>query len=70
MKEDRTSGQGRLQSRLRRGDDGLGPSSDIGSKLRALYSAVQEEPIPSNLLDLLEKLDEAEQKTGHDHHRD
>ena len=31
------------------------------SKLRALYGAVQDEAIPDRLLDLLEKLDEAEQ---------
>ena len=39
----------------------LGPTSDIGAKLRALYSSVQDEGIPKHLLDLLEKLDEAEQ---------
>ena len=42
-------------------DDGLGPTSDIGSRLRALYGAVQEEGVPDQLLDLLEKLDSAEQ---------
>lgn len=41
-------------------DDGLGPASDIGSRLRALYGAVQEEGVPHQLLDLLEKLDNAE----------
>jgi hypothetical protein len=41
-------------------DDGLGPTSDIGSRLRALYGAVQEEGVPDQLLDLLEKLDNAE----------
>ena len=48
--------------RPRRTDDGLGPNSDIGAKLRALYGAVQEENIPDTLLDLLEKLDQAEQQ--------
>jgi hypothetical protein len=38
----------------------LGPTSDIGSRLRALYGAVQEEGVPDQLLDLLEKLDNAE----------
>jgi len=38
----------------------LGPTTDIGSKLRALYGSVQDEGIPKHLLDLLEKLDEAE----------
>lgn len=48
--------------RMKRGDDGLGPTSDIGTKLRALYGAVQDEGIPERLLDLLEKLDEAESR--------
>ena len=34
----------------------------ISRKLRELYSAVQDEGIPDRFLDLLEKLDEAEQK--------
>lgn len=46
--------------RRHRQDDGLGPNTDIGVRLRALYGAVQEEGIPPRLLDLLEKLDEAE----------
>lgn len=49
--------------RMRRSDDGLGPNSDIGAKLRALYGAVQDEGIPDKFLDLLEKLDQAEQRT-------
>ena len=48
--------------RPRRGDDGLGPNSDIGNKLRALYGAVQSEGVPSKLLDLLEQLDEVEKQ--------
>ena len=48
--------------RLRRGDDALGPNSDIGMKLRALYSAVQDETIPDKFLELLERLDQAEQQ--------
>ncbi len=54
-------------TRQRRGgqrDDGLGPNSDIGSKLRALYGAVQEEGIPDKLLTLLETLDQAERRSG------
>jgi hypothetical protein len=31
--------------------------------LRALFGAVQDEPIPDRLLDLLEQLDQAESKT-------
>ena len=48
----------------RRGTDGLGPNSDIGMRLRALYGAVQDEGIPDKLLDLLEQLDEAEKNGG------
>ena len=70
MKEDRTSGRERATPRLRRGDNGLGTNTDIGAKLRALYGAVQEEPIPENILDLLEKLDKAELKTDHDRSRE
>jgi len=47
--------------RQRRTDDGLGPNSDIGAKLRAFYGAVQDQPIPDKFLDLLEKLDQVEQ---------
>jgi hypothetical protein len=48
----------------RRQEDGLGPTSDIGARLRALFGAVQDEPIPDRLLDLLEKLDQAESKSS------
>jgi hypothetical protein len=48
--------------RARRPDDGLGPNSDIGAKLRALYVSVQDEGIPERFLELLEKLDQAEQQ--------
>jgi hypothetical protein len=44
--------------------DGLGPNSDIGAKLRALYMSVQEEGIPEKFLDLLERLDRAEQNSN------
>jgi hypothetical protein len=53
-----------LSSIRRRQDDGLGPNSDIGNKLRALYGAVQEEGIPDKLLDLLDRLDEVERKSN------
>jgi hypothetical protein len=52
-----------LSTIRRRQDDGLGPNSDIGNKLRALYSAVQEEGIPDKLLELLDRLDEVERKS-------
>ncbi|WP_158215810.1 NepR family anti-sigma factor [Notoacmeibacter marinus] len=45
-------------------------NSDISQKLRSLYEAVQEEAIPDKFLDLLEKLDQAEQasrSTSDDH---
>ena len=48
--------------RQRRRDDGLGPNSDIGNKLRALYGAVQDEGIPNKLLELLDRLDEVERQ--------
>lgn len=38
----------------------IDPNNQIASKLKALYSAVEEEPIPDMFLDLLEKLDQAE----------
>lgn len=57
---DKTS-MNNLTNATRKGrDDGLGPNSDIGNRLRALYGAVQEEGIPPKLLDLLEQLDAAE----------
>ncbi len=42
--------------------DELGSNSEIGLKLRALYTGIQEEAIPERFLDLLEKLDQAEHK--------
>lgn len=53
-----------LSSIRRQRDDGLGPNSDIGNKLRALYGAVQEEGIPDKLLQLLDRLDEVERQGG------
>lgn len=51
-----------IPARPRRSDDGLGPNSDIGAKLRALYGQVQDEGIPDKFLDLLERLAAAEEK--------
>ena len=42
-------------------DDLLGSNSEIAVKLRQFYTAIQEEEIPEKFLDLLEKLDKAEQ---------
>ncbi len=39
------------------------PNSEIGSKLKAMYSSLQEEPIPERFLDLLDKLDESERRS-------
>ncbi|WP_425283943.1 NepR family anti-sigma factor [Devosia limi] len=52
--------QQRTRMQAGRADDGLGPNSDIGARLRALYGSVQDEGVPDQLLDLLEKLDNAE----------
>lgn len=46
--------------------DELGPNTEIGSKLRALYSSIQDETIPDRFLDLLEKLDQVERKSASD----
>jgi hypothetical protein len=60
MKEELVTQQ-RVRTQAGRAEDGLGPNTDIGARLRALYGAVQEEGVPEQLLDLLEKLDSAEQ---------
>lgn len=39
-----------------------GAEAQIAHKLRSFYLSVQEEPIPQKFLDLLEKLDIAEQR--------
>ena len=44
-------------------DDLLGSNSEIAVKLRQFYTAIQEEEIPERFLDLLEKLDRAEQES-------
>jgi len=61
MMNDKILTQRRFKTQSGRGDDGLGPNSDIGARLRAFYGAVEEEGVPAQLLDLLEKLDSAEQ---------
>jgi hypothetical protein len=64
MMTEKTRPSGAPALRSRRGDDALGPNSDIGAKLRALYGAVQDEAIPDKFLDLLEKLDQVETRQG------
>ena len=61
MIKDKLVTQQRMRTQTGRADDGLGPNTDIGNRLRALYGAVQDEGVPDQLLDLLEKLDSAEQ---------
>ncbi|MCS6758079.1 MAG: hypothetical protein MO852_02460 [Candidatus Devosia euplotis] len=53
-----------MRTQAARTDDGLGSNTDIGARLQALYGAVQDEGVPDQLLDLLEKLDNAEQQTS------
>ncbi len=43
--------------------DPLDPHGEIARRLRALYAADSQEPIPSDLIALLERLDEAEMGT-------
>jgi hypothetical protein len=40
----------------------MGPDGEIGARLRALFAEVEQEPIPADLIDLLERLDEAERR--------
>jgi hypothetical protein len=44
--------------------DPLAQSGRIGAQLRALYDELEREPIPHDLIELLEKLDEAERQQG------
>lgn len=38
------------------------PDGPIGLKLKSFYDVIEAEPVPDRLLDLLEKLDEAERR--------
>ena len=38
------------------------PNGPIGRKLKSFYDVIETEPVPDRLLDLLEKLDEAERR--------
>jgi len=40
------------------------PHDEIGIRLRALYSEIESQPIPKDLIALLERLDEAEKGGG------
>ncbi|MET3590352.1 hypothetical protein ABID23_001458 [Bartonella silvatica] len=50
-----------LTNHLAVGDDLLGVNSEIARKLRQFYLEIQEEALPRCLLELLEKLERAEQ---------
>ncbi|ENR03223.1 hypothetical protein H721_01617 [Brucella ovis IntaBari-2006-46-332] len=57
-----TNGAG-IQTIRRVQKDILGPNCEVGLKLKALYASIQDETIPDRFLDLLEKLDQAEQES-------
>ncbi|WP_375641793.1 MULTISPECIES: NepR family anti-sigma factor [unclassified Bartonella] len=50
-----------LTTQFKVGDDLLGVNSEIARKLRQFYTEIQEEALPRCLLELLEKLERAEQ---------
>ncbi|MBB5704196.1 hypothetical protein FHS76_004112 [Ochrobactrum daejeonense] len=52
-----------VKSSRRLQKDILGPNCEVGLKLKALYTSIQDETIPDRFLDLLEKLDQAEQES-------
>ncbi|MCA1489447.1 NepR family anti-sigma factor [Sinorhizobium alkalisoli] len=49
-----------------RGAESRDPHAHIVSKLKALYGAVEDEPVPQHFLDLLRRLDEAERNHSGD----
>lgn len=57
---DNTGGEPPRFPPYRRRRDPLGPDSELGARLRALYATFEEEPIPADIIDLLEQLDDAE----------
>ncbi|WP_019222627.1 NepR family anti-sigma factor [Bartonella rattaustraliani] len=50
-----------LTNHLSFGNDLLGINSEIGRKLRQFYTEIQEEALPRRFLELLDKLERAEQ---------
>ncbi|EJF88008.1 NepR family anti-sigma factor [Bartonella rattimassiliensis] len=50
-----------LTTQFKVGDDLLGVNSEIARKLRQFYIEIQEEALPWCLLELLERLERAEQ---------
>lgn len=61
--------QDRSASSARRPDESPESSDAISLRLRHFYDSVQEEALPSNLLNLLERLDEAERRQVTDNRR-
>lgn len=41
------------------------PHSEITAKLKQLYSSIQAEPLPENIINLLDQLDAAEENDSH-----
>lgn len=41
------------------------PHSEITAKLKQLYSSIQAEPLPENIINLLDQLDAAEENGSH-----
>ncbi|MFD1328514.1 NepR family anti-sigma factor [Mycoplana ramosa] len=50
------------QSKRARNRAMLDTDSVVGRRLKSYYDAIEAEPLPQELLDLLEKLDEAERQ--------
>ena len=48
MMKEKLVTQQRVRTQAGRAEDGLGPNTDIGARLRALYGAVQDEGVPDN----------------------
>ncbi|MGO4618792.1 NepR family anti-sigma factor [Ensifer sp. 2YAB10] len=58
---ERGDGPGRGLDAVAEGSDARGL---IGARLKALYQALEQEPVPDLFIDLLEKLDKAEAATA------
>ncbi|NVD37870.1 hypothetical protein HT585_03310 [Ensifer sp. HO-A22] len=58
--EDPVDERGATEGGTAKAASGLDPNGLIGSKLKALYRAIEQEPVPDLFIDLLQKLDDAE----------
>lgn len=54
--------KGKRRSGTASAEAAFDPNGAIGRKLKSFYDVIETEPVPDRLLDLLEKLDEAERK--------